>query len=79
MIFILARTAQSFALCAGRRFNKRNIKSAEAALKYFPVRRQWQAGGSRCLGLSLLYGMSGSTNLPQIACGLCRGRGLIRS
>src|SRR3954447_19770744 len=54
-------------------FNKQNIKSAEAALKYFLF--GGMAAAFTLFGLSLLYGMSGSTNLPQIAAGLA-GKGL---
>jgi NADH-quinone oxidoreductase subunit N len=46
-------------------FNKHNVKSAEAALKYFLF------GGTSAafllFGFSLLYGLSGSTNLIKIA------------
>jgi NADH-quinone oxidoreductase subunit N len=46
-------------------FNKRSAKSAEAALKYFLF------GGASAaftlFGLSLVYGLSGSTNLMRIA------------
>jgi NADH-quinone oxidoreductase subunit N len=46
-------------------FNKRSVQSAEAALKYFLF------GGASAafmlFGLSLVYGLSGSTNLTQIA------------
>jgi NADH-quinone oxidoreductase subunit N len=46
-------------------FNKRSAQSAEAALKYFLF------GGASAaftlFGLSLVYGLSGSTNLPHIA------------
>lgn len=46
-------------------FNKRNLQSAEAALKYFLV------GGTSAafmlFGLSLLYGLSGSIHLQEIA------------
>ena len=46
-------------------FNKRSAQSAEAALKYFLF------GGTSAaftlFGLSLVYGLSGSTNLAQIA------------
>jgi NADH-quinone oxidoreductase subunit N len=46
-------------------FNKRSVQSAEAALKYFLF------GGASAafmlFGLSLVYGLSGSTNLTEIA------------
>jgi NADH-quinone oxidoreductase subunit N len=51
-------------------FNKRNVKSAEAALKYFLF------GGVSAafllFGLSLIYGISGELNLPAIAAKLSR-------
>lgn len=49
-------------------FNKRNIKSAEAALKYFLF--GGMAAAFLLFGLSLLYGVSGATNLRAIALGL---------
>jgi NADH-quinone oxidoreductase subunit N len=64
MIFVsLELTSLSLYILAA--FNKRNIKSAEAALKYF-----FFGGMSAAItlfGLSLLYGLSGATNLGQIA------------
>ena len=49
-------------------FNKRDIKSAEAALKYFLF--GGMSAAFMLFGLSLLYGLSGSTNLGQIATAL---------
>jgi NADH-quinone oxidoreductase subunit N len=46
-------------------FNKRNVKSAEAALKYFLF--GGMAAAFTLFGLSLLYGIAGSTNLSDIA------------
>jgi NADH-quinone oxidoreductase subunit N len=46
-------------------FNKRNPKSAEAALKYFLF--GGMSAAFMLFGLSLLYGLSGATNLGQIA------------
>jgi NADH-quinone oxidoreductase subunit N len=46
-------------------FNKRDIKSAEAALKYFLF--GGMSAAFTLFGLSLLYGLSGSTNLGEIA------------
>ncbi len=46
-------------------FDKRNPRSAEAALKYFLFGGMSAAVG--LFGLSLLYGLSGATNLSQIA------------
>jgi NADH-quinone oxidoreductase subunit N len=46
-------------------FNKRNAKSAEAALKYFLFGAM--AAAFTLFGISLLYGLAGSTNLGTIA------------
>ena len=54
-------------------FNKRNIKSAEAALKYFLF--GGMAAAFMLFGLSLIYGLTGSTNLHAIATALA-GKGL---
>ncbi|HLP75403.1 MAG TPA: proton-conducting transporter membrane subunit, partial [Candidatus Paceibacterota bacterium] len=54
-------------------FNKRNIKSAEAALKYFLF--GGMAAAFLLFGLSLIYGLTGATNLHAIAAGLA-GKGL---
>ena len=64
MIFIsLELTSLSLYILTA--FNKRNIKSAEAALKYFLF--GGMSAAFTLFGLSLLYGLSGSTNLGQIA------------
>jgi NADH-quinone oxidoreductase subunit N len=64
MIFIsLELTSLSLYILTA--FNKQNIKSAEAALKYFLF--GGMAAAFTLFGLSLLYGLSGSTNLAQIA------------
>lgn len=64
MIFV-ALELTSLSLYILTAFNKRNPKSAEAALKYFLF------GGMTAafllFGLSLLYGLSGATHLGQIA------------
>ena len=49
-------------------FNKRSAKSAEAALKYFLF--GGMAATFTLFGFSLLYGLSGSINLPDIALAL---------
>jgi NADH-quinone oxidoreductase subunit N len=49
-------------------FNKRNAKSAEAALKYFLF--GGMAAAVTLFGISLLYGLSGATNLRAIAAAL---------
>ncbi len=46
-------------------FNKRNPKSAEAALKYYLFGSM--SAAFTLFGLSLLYGVSGATNLGQVA------------
>ena len=64
MIFIsLELTSLSLYILTA--FNKRNIKSAEAALKYFLF--GGMSAAFTLFGLSLLYGLSGATNLGQIA------------
>jgi NADH-quinone oxidoreductase subunit N len=72
MIFIsLELTSLSLYILTA--FNKRNVKSAEAALKYFLF--GGMAAAFTLFGLSLLYGLSGATNLGQIATAL-NGKGL---
>ena len=67
MIFIsLELTSLSLYILTA--FNKRNIKSAEAALKYFLF--GGMAAAFTLFGLSLLYGLSGETNLARIAAAL---------
>jgi NADH-quinone oxidoreductase subunit N len=64
MIFIsLELTSLSLYILTA--FNKRNAKSAEAALKYFLF--GGMSAAFTLFGLSLLYGLSGATNLRQIA------------
>lgn len=64
MIFISLELT-SLSLYVLTAFNKRNIKSAEAALKYFLF--GGTAAAFTLFGLSLLYGIAGSTNLGEIA------------
>jgi NADH-quinone oxidoreductase subunit N len=72
MIFIsLELTSLSLYILTA--FNKRNVKSAEAALKYFLF--GGMSAAFTLFGLSLLYGLSGATNLGQIAAAL-KGKGL---
>jgi NADH-quinone oxidoreductase subunit N len=72
MIFVsLEMTSLSLYILTA--FNKRNIKSAEAALKYFLF--GGMSAAFMLFGLSLIYGLSGSTNLGEIAAAL-KGRGL---
>jgi NADH-quinone oxidoreductase subunit N len=64
MIFIsLELTSLSLYILAA--FNKRSPNSAEAALKYFLF--GGMSAAFTLFGLSLLYGLSGATNLGQIA------------
>jgi len=67
MIFISLELA-SLSLYILTAFNKRNARSGEAALKYFLF--GGMSAAFLLFGLSLLYGLSGSTNLPQIAANL---------
>jgi NADH-quinone oxidoreductase subunit N len=72
MIFVSLELA-SLTLYILTAFNKRNVRSSEAALKYFLF------GGTSAafllFGFSLLYGVAGSTNLAEIARHLA-GKGL---
>jgi len=63
MIFV-ALELTSLSLYILTAFNKRNPKSAEAALKYFLF--GGLAAAFMLFGLSLLYGLTGSTSLAQI-------------
>jgi NADH-quinone oxidoreductase subunit N len=70
MIFISLELT-SLSLYVLTAFNKRNVKSAEAALKYFLF--GGMAAAFTLFGLSLLYGLSGATNLSQIAAAIRSG------
>ena len=72
MIFIALELA-SLSLYILTAFNKHNSKSSEAALKYFLF--GGMSAAFLLFGFSLLYGISGSTNLREIAAGIA-GRGL---
>jgi NADH-quinone oxidoreductase subunit N len=72
MIFI-ALELTSLSLYILTAFNKRDIKSAEASLKYFLF--GGMSAAFTLFGLSLVYGLSGTTNLPEIAAAL-GGKGL---
>lgn len=72
MIFI-ALEVTSLSLYILTAFNKRNIKSAEAALKYFLF--GGMAAAFMLFGLSLIYGLTGATNLHAVAAALA-GKGL---
>ncbi|MCW5553267.1 MAG: NADH-quinone oxidoreductase subunit N [Verrucomicrobiae bacterium] len=67
MVFV-ALELTSLSLYILTAFNKRNVRSAEAALKYFLF--GGMAAAFMLFGLSLLYGLSGSTNLREIAAAL---------
>ncbi len=64
MVFI-ALELTSLSLYILTAFDKRNVKSAEAALKYFLF--GGLAAAFTLFGLSLLYGLSGATNFSRIA------------
>ena len=72
MVFIsLELTSLSLYILAA--FNKRRAASAEAALKYFLF--GGMSAAFTLFGLSLVYGLSGATNLRDIAAALA-GKGL---
>ena len=72
MLFIsLELTSLSLYILAA--FNKRDVKSAEAALKYFLF--GGMSAAFTLFGLSLIYGLSGQTNLRAIAA-VMAGKGL---
>lgn len=64
MLFV-ALELTSIPLYALTAFNKRAPRPAEAAMKYFLF--GGMAAAFLLFGFSLLYGMTGSTNLPQLA------------
>ena len=70
MIFISLETT-SLSLYILTAFNKRNINSAEAALKYFLF--GGMSAAFTLFGLSLIYGLSGSINLAEIGANLGGG------
>ena len=72
MIFISLELL-SLSLYVLTAFNKRSIRSAEAALKYFLF--GGMAAAFALFGLSLVYGLSGSIELRPIAAAL-QGKGL---
>ena len=72
MIFVSLELA-SLALYILTAFNKRNERSSEAALKYFLF--GGMSAAFLLFGFSLLYGISGSTNLTEVAHHLA-GKGL---
>ena len=72
MIFISLELA-SLTLYLLTAFNKRDARSSEAALKYFLF--GGMSAAFLLFGFSLLYGLSGSTNLTEVASHLA-GKGL---
>ncbi|HZV34806.1 MAG TPA: NADH-quinone oxidoreductase subunit N, partial [Verrucomicrobiae bacterium] len=64
MIFISLELT-SLSLYVLTAFNKQNIKSVEAALKYFLF--GGMAAAFTLFGLSLIYGLAGTTNINEIA------------
>ncbi|MEI8291370.1 MAG: NADH-quinone oxidoreductase subunit N, partial [Verrucomicrobiota bacterium] len=72
MIFLALEFA-SLTLYILTAFNKHNARSAEAALKYFLF--GGMSAAFLLFGFSLLYGISGSTNLRDIAAAIA-GKGL---
>jgi NADH-quinone oxidoreductase subunit N len=67
MVFISLELA-SLSLYILTAFNKRNARSAEAALKYFLF--GGMSAAFLLFGFSLIYGLAGSTNLHEIAAAL---------
>jgi len=65
LLIFLSLELLSLSLYILAAFNKRSSQSAEAALKYFLF--GGMSAAFTLFGLSLIYGLSGSTNLPQIA------------
>ena len=56
---------QSLALYVLAAFNRDNLKSTEAGLKYFVLGAL--SSGMMLYGISLIYGFTGSTRLCQVA------------
>ncbi len=65
LVIFLSLELTSLCLYVLTGFNKEDVRSAEAALKYFLF--GGVAAAFTLFGLSLLYGISGSTNLGEIA------------
>jgi NADH-quinone oxidoreductase subunit N len=72
LLIFIALELTSLSLYILTAFNKQNLKSIEAALKYFLF--GGMSAAFTLFGLSLVYGVSGSTNLNQIAANLAGGR-----
>ena len=65
IVFYLGLELQSLALYVLASFNRDQIKSSEAGLKYFVLSAL--SSGLLLYGCSLIYGFSGSTNFDQIS------------
>lgn len=73
LLIFVALELTSLSLYILTAFNKRSIRSAEAALKYFLF--GGMAAAFTLFGLSLIYGLSGAIELRPIAAAL-KGKGL---
>ncbi len=65
IVFYIGLELQSLALYVLASYNKNNLKSSEAGLKYFVLSAL--SSGLLLYGCSLIYGFSGSTNFDTIA------------
>ncbi len=65
IVFYMGLELQSLALYVLATFNRDNLKSSEAGLKYFVLSAL--SSGLLLYGCSLIYGFSGSTNFNNIA------------
>jgi len=65
MVFYMGLELQSLALYVLATFNRDQLKSSEAGLKYFVLSAL--SSGLLLYGCSLIYGFSGSTNFEEIA------------
>ena len=65
IVFYMGLELQSLALYVLASFNRDNLKSSEAGLKYFVLSAL--SSGLLLYGCSLIYGFSGSTNFDTIA------------
>ncbi len=68
IVFYIGLELQSLALYVLASFNRNNIKSSEAGLKYFVLSAL--SSGLLLYGCSLIYGFSGSTNFSIISSNL---------
>jgi NADH-quinone oxidoreductase subunit N len=65
LLIFLSLELLSLSLYILAAFNKRNVQSAEASLKYFIFGAT--SAAFMLFGFSFIYGLTGSTNLPHIA------------